>query len=1226
MLVLNAAAGKTFFRGLVIALVAGGCGGGGCNSCGGMEPIPGGFPAEDRTPNAIQLRITDSAFTMLEADPAALVGPLLGEEGLTINVPASCGSDPEICCNGGVPAAVCGPLEVDLALQEGDLPRLEIMPIQGAQRVDLVIRTRIRSTAPIAVSYLGIDCDVGIDTADGSRDGISIIMDVLVPQDPDELTTRLDVGSTSIDFENDDISIDGGFLCAGVDIFLKGFIVDLLTEQMSDAIGGTLSDQSCIACESGTTADCGAFADSCADDGLCMIGDRCEQRLGIAGRMTASGIFGGFSSGQLGRMDIYDVAGGYTETDDDGVSMGMYSGALPIAEDRDRCGPSAAPPPDLVIPQSPFFDGNTRPDTGAAFHVGIGIHQQTLDDLAYAAYESGSLCLNLTPGSVDLLTTDGLAPLLMPSVVDLLHGKNSPIVMALRPQEPPSIAIGPGTTMEGPGGETIIVEPLLDVLFDDMEIDFFVVVDDQFIRVMTLTADLHLPMNLEINEMGEIEPVLDDSQDVIGDTHVTNAEALRETNEELEEKVPVLLALALPSLLDSLGSFALPSLGGLDLRVADDGILSVEDNAFLAIYADLVLTGAMARVQTEASLQTRFEDGEAVVMLSMSGDGGDLEYAFRIDSGLWSPYTRASEVSLRRDIFAIAADHRIEVRARERARPMSADLSPVVLTAHLGGKQARRDGLESGFHGSQDGQGCSCQSSGASSGWLAALVLLLLMARPRRYAKHLENWCQTSWRQFSTRPASQNAGVSRLRRCGLAFYTRHLALLALAGLSACNCSSDPAGACPDGCLEGELAHGPIGRYSSLATSAQRIVAAGYDDELGDLVIIERNEEVGLHYLPIAGIPDEPPAYEPETYRNGIVGEGPDVGIWTSIALHDNRVLVAYVDADDGSVHLAREQEDGTYLSEVVDEDTGLSGASYLSLSISSSGQPSIAYFVHGIASPDNNGLLSQLRVADGGASWASQVVDVGPVSCGGLCANSEVCVEAEGMQECKMPSGTCDPTCGDTEACIEGVCATSIEANAAPTMLDGVGLFAKLLHLADDSMVVGYYDRILGDVKIATSTGTGFTPAAAYEDPSLDTGMWLSMAAGSDGVHLAFQDATADRLMYALFSEGTLSVPEFVDEGVREGDVRTHPVGASASIVLGRDRAPVIVYQDGLTSDIEIAKNEQGSWMLSTFMSGDRLDGFFIDVADRDGVPWLSHYFYDRAENPMGELEIVALP
>ncbi len=1183
MLSLDPSLGRTFLRGLIIAILAGGCGGGGCDGCGGMAALPGGFPAESRSANAIQLRITDSALNTLEADPAALVGPLLGQEDLTIDIPASCG-DTEICCEGGVPADSCGPLNIDLDEQNGDLPRLEVTPVAGAQRIDVTIRTRITSAAPIPVTFSGISCDVSIDTADGSRDGITLTMNLDLPQDPDEQTTRLDVGEVSVDFEDDDIALSGGILCSlGNTALFKGFILDLLTDNISSLLGGSLGEQACVPCESGTTLECGAFANSC-EENVCMIGDRCEQRLGIAGRMTVAGLFGGFSNGQLGSLDLYDVAGGYTETDSDGVSVGMYSGALPFAEPRDRCGPSAEAPANIAIAQSSFFSGNTRPDTNAPFHVGIGVHQQVLDQLAYAAYESGGLCLNIAPGTVDLLNTDGLAPLLMPSVVDLLHGKNSPIVLGLRPQSPPTLQIGAGTTMEGPGGETVIVEPLLDVGFDDIEIDFFVVVDDQFIRVMTLSADINLPMNLEINEIGEIQPVLGNVDDAITDTKVFNSEPLRETNEELEEKIPVLLSLALPTLLDGLGSFALPSLGGLDIQVADDGILSVEDNAFLAIYADLVLEASMARVHTEADLSISYDDEMPVAKLRMSGDDLDLEFSYQIDGGVWSPYTRSSEVSLRRTLLAITGDHTISVRARKHGRPLTADLTPVVLKATIEGKPGT-----SYFHGNSSGEGCSCNSGGSGTGWLAALVLLVLMRKPRRYGKYL-------------------------------------AMVGLAALSGCSCSSDPSGpSCADECLEGEVERGPIGRYSSLAAGDGRVVAAAYDEGLGDLVLIERGEDDTLSYRAIAGIPNELPTYEPDTYRNGIAAEGPDQGLWTSIAIYDGRVNVAFVDAEDGSVHITREQDDGSFRPELVDADTGISGASYLSLSISASGVPSIAYLAHGVASAEHDGLLSQLRVADGGASWAQEIVDVGPISCGGLCEGSELCVDTGEIQECKAASGSCGEGCGDTAACIEDVCLDVVEAGPSGQMLDGVGLFAQLVQLPNGSRVLGYYDRVLGDLKLATNTGTGFVAGPAVEGP-LDMGMWLSMVgAENNAVHMAFQDASADRLMYARFEDGVLSEPEFADDGVRTGDDRAHPVGASAAIGLRGDRAPMITYQDGLTSDVEVSTREQGSWTRRTLKEGPRLDGFFIDAATADGGVWMSHYFYDRSVTPMGELEIETL-
>src|SRR5213595_2762354 len=99
---------------LVLAV---GCGGGGCGGCATFEPIPGGFPAAKRTPNAVQLRVTQSGLAAVEANPAALLGSVGGggmSGVLKFNAPASCGGSTPICCPGGVPKNPCGPIDIDL--------------------------------------------------------------------------------------------------------------------------------------------------------------------------------------------------------------------------------------------------------------------------------------------------------------------------------------------------------------------------------------------------------------------------------------------------------------------------------------------------------------------------------------------------------------------------------------------------------------------------------------------------------------------------------------------------------------------------------------------------------------------------------------------------------------------------------------------------------------------------------------------------------------------------------------------------------------------------------------------------------------------------------------------------------------------------------------------------------------------------------------------------------
>ena len=86
---------------LIVALS--GCGGG-CSGCG-MQPIPGGFQAAKRHPNAGQLRVTQAGLDAVASDPGALLGSIGNAMNgvLKFNVPANCSGSTPICCPGGNP-------------------------------------------------------------------------------------------------------------------------------------------------------------------------------------------------------------------------------------------------------------------------------------------------------------------------------------------------------------------------------------------------------------------------------------------------------------------------------------------------------------------------------------------------------------------------------------------------------------------------------------------------------------------------------------------------------------------------------------------------------------------------------------------------------------------------------------------------------------------------------------------------------------------------------------------------------------------------------------------------------------------------------------------------------------------------------------------------------------------------------------------------------------------
>src|SRR5439155_5826216 len=131
-----------------------GCSGGGCGGCFSLEPIPGGFDPAKRAPNAVQARVSQSGFAVLTADPAKVIGPLLG--GATNGVikfpaPASCGGSTPICCPGGTPNNNCGPIDIDLN-KYGSVAPLTIVPQQGASQLAVTVKTRVKTEMDLPVT------------------------------------------------------------------------------------------------------------------------------------------------------------------------------------------------------------------------------------------------------------------------------------------------------------------------------------------------------------------------------------------------------------------------------------------------------------------------------------------------------------------------------------------------------------------------------------------------------------------------------------------------------------------------------------------------------------------------------------------------------------------------------------------------------------------------------------------------------------------------------------------------------------------------------------------------------------------------------------------------------------------------------------------------------------------------------------------------------------------
>ncbi|MEO8704277.1 MAG: hypothetical protein ABI867_29760 [Kofleriaceae bacterium] len=1193
----------------VVALAVSGCGGG-CGGCTTFEPIPGGFNAAKRNGNATQLRVTQTGFDKIEADPAALVSSLLGSGGLSFPVPGTCGGTPEICCVNNVPVANCGPLNIDLALQAGDDERLVLTP-QAPNKLQVTMRARLKTGMDLPLNIIGASCKVKIDTQPGSNKDVEIILPLTFAQDATAGTTRVVVGDLTINrLETSDITLSGSILCSigGLGI---GFFIDTLKDTFADQIKGTIQDQMCKQCASGDVSECGGFATACTD-GVCMEGAACLQELGLAGRARGSSLFGSLSPGTTGALDLYEVLGGYADGNANGLSLGMLGGMQPGGSARDRCGPPAVDPGNTTIPKSTFFQGNVRPDNGQAFDIGIGIHKSQLAQFAYAGYDGGLLCLTITGSTFAQLSTDTFG-LLSRSLGKLVAG-NSPMAVGLRPQSPPTMTLGKNIFTDDGMGNSTLTEPLIDITFSQMEIDFFAAVDDQYVRVFTVVADVHFPIGLQTTAMGELQPVIGNPEDAFANITVKNSEAVTESPDELAGLFPAILNIALPQLSGGLGAIALPQIGNLQLAVTD--VTAVDNVTFLAIFANLVPAVNARPVDTQAAIGHVYEPSAELVKnpaqwkrsqgpsieLVLGGDAPNLEYSYRLDDGTWSAWSKNRNPTVRSTGLWLPGTHKLDVRARQLGHPETIDTTPTTLTVELGSGVLQRSPNHK-FHGQPGEGGCTCDSSGNPLAALPfALMLLALMLPLRRIRRRV---------------------ARQVNRLGVIVW-----VAAVASLPGCSCGSAPCGDVE--CIPGDVEHGGLGRWTSIAADDTRVVVATYDQGLGDLVAADVTSPDAITFVAVDGIADVSPTHDPDGYRGGIEDAGPDVGAFTSIAMHDGLARISYQDREAGALKFAFESKPGTWTKMVVEASAGEEVGRYSSLVVDGSGLPAIAYIA--IGKDDGAGhRLTELRIARAGSAtttatdWNTTFVASAAGSCGGLCGAGEACISGVDGQTCTATTADCSATCADDEACVAGACTAAFAEPTVADIASGTGLFAHLVLLGDGRLAVVYYNRTARTLKIAVENGAG---ANTYTETDLDggvngdRGMWASAVVdGTSTVHIAYQDALGDQLMYTTWS-GTPGTPELVDDGTRTGD-RTHPVGAASAIFLANG-APQIAYQDGMVADVYLAQKSGTAWTTAPIAAGPLLDGFSIAVTTGFGQPYLAWDRLDPAVEPPNGLFVQA--
>ena len=384
---------------------------------------------------------------------------------------------------------------------------------------------------------------------------------------------------------------------------------------------------------------------------------------------------------------------------------------------------------------------------------------------------------------------------------------------------------------------------------------------------------------------------------------------------------------------------------------------------------------------------------------------------------------------------------------------------------------------------------------------------------------------------------------------------------------------------------------------------------------------------------VDGIPDDvTPTHDPASYRKGVEEPGPDVGAWSSIALSKGLARIAYQDREGGALKYAFERSRNEWSSYPVDAGTGEEVGRYASMVIDGEGRPAIAYIALG--NDDGAGhRVTELRIARANTQepnktndWTTALIASGTGTCAGLCNGGEACIvpntpPAAG-ETCTATTTDCTATCADDEACIAGSCTTAI-ASTTTDIGSGTGLYVNLVLLPDGRLAAVYYDRNAHGLKLAIENGVGatvFTESDLDGGTIGDRGLWASAVVdGSGTIHIAYQDAIGDQLMYITWN-GTPSAPEIVDDGQRAGD-RTHSVGAAAAIYLVNG-SPVIAYQDGLTADVYVATKAGATWTTTGLATGLLLDGFSIAATTGHGTAYLAWDRLDPALSPPNGLAV----
>ncbi|MFO0723563.1 MAG: hypothetical protein U1E65_07275 [Myxococcota bacterium] len=726
--------GTTLF--LLFAIACGGGGGGGCGGggggCGGCSGTGNyRYPANDpNRPDAVlqrevaRARITQSFIDFLKPQLPTLIKSALGSSaGMTVdanNVLHVALPDQDLFDIGVASAAMRGAealiflddldQRLDLHFEEPNGLRMTMTNL----RVGLNLK--LREDALGSTSSCPIIGTLGSGPVHHAAEiTINTLIEPGVGPDPDR---NFDVAITVDDIALNDLAID----VAGSSVYCN----EPECQDCALEVGGTCLDPGgrCVECRTfcgGITNGLLSLVTSLIDlvrpllnrvlkpvisnfvqSALASLNNRpakLEMQIGLADLMPIDAFkyankFGVFIAPEVGKFPVVNRMG------NEGMEVTMTGGA-------------EAELADCIPPLDPFFEPKGPTPVlggvdarGRPYHIGFTIAQSMINQILYAVYRSGSLCLKITSQDVKQLTGGSFS--LNASVLSLLASDLSklatdtaPVIVQLKPRHPPVIDLGSGLKTGVDANGKDVYDWLLKLNMQEVGIAFHVLIHDRFVRIFEVTSNVNVGLNVNILPDNKLEVAVG-KLDINGFTEVFN-EIL--PNADFGMLLPTLLDVALQALLTRDLTFNVDisdtvsnALGGapIFMRIneikrdgAQEDFLTMTMTFTSSRTHNLTLSAeTLARLDDERpDVEERTDGiarptGHARVKVSenlSSSQRAELEYQARVDGGLWHVFEQAQPdgtIVVEDGHLRLAGDHVIEVRARYTDDYRTLDPSP----------------------------------------------------------------------------------------------------------------------------------------------------------------------------------------------------------------------------------------------------------------------------------------------------------------------------------------------------------------------------------------------------------------------------------------------------------------------------------------------------------------------------------------------------------------------